>query len=76
MDEATTRSANGGRANNFAIEIIEIDADCANWASVGDLRRFGRRANLFGGQNDRYFGGEKTFPKMGKKKIPERKNGF
>ena len=41
---------------------MKIDADCANCASGRDLRFFGRRANLFGVQNGRYFGRKEEFP--------------
>ena len=74
ISHAMTRHRNGAiteETNNFAIGIGEIDADCA----IGrDLRFAGRRANLFGGENDRYSErNRRLFIKCRKGRSPERK---
>ena len=42
------RTVNGRRTSDFAVGAWEVGADFANCAPWRDLRRFGRRANVFG----------------------------
>ena len=49
-DAGAARTVNGRRTNDFAVGIRKVDAACANCTHGRDLRRFGRRANVSGGE--------------------------